>query len=161
MIKYTTRFNRLWMIYDNTLAHGKKGSKFTALKSFEKYSEDEQDRIIFDTQALMRHFKQQVKPDRLPHLSTWLNQRYFEQEIPSATEKREVQELEECSVPDCHAPIHGSSFSVCSFHVPNAHDHLLREAWTRTGIIKKGNPNYAEECRAYCKERMSIIRGKI
>ena len=158
-IKYTERFNRLWHLYDNTLAHGKKGSKFTALTSFNKYSEDEQDRIIFDTQALMRHFKQQVKPDRLPHLSTWLNQRYFEQEIPSATETREKQQLSVCSVDGCTEPVHGPSFSLCAFHIPNAHDSKLRESWIRTGITKK-DPDYREQCRAYCRERFNILMGE-
>ena len=75
-IKYTERFNKLWHVYDLSLTQGKgKGGKFQALQAFNKFSEEEQERIILDTQALMRHFKTVFKPDRLCFLSTWLNQK--------------------------------------------------------------------------------------
>ena len=150
-IKYTERFNKLWFIFDNALAHGKKGSKFTALKAFEKYSEEEQDRIIFDTQALMRYFKTQPKPDRLPHLSTWLNQRYFEQEIPSIAENKKEIILDSCCVEGCDDEVHGSAYKYCAKHIPCQHDDRLRESWRKTGINSKDS-DYIEQCRQYCKD---------
>ena len=150
-IKYTEQFNKLWHIYDNALAHGKKGSKFSALKAFEKNTEEEQDRIIFDTQALIRHFKQQVQPDRLPHLSTWLNQRYHEQEIPSVTEKV-IENLSNCTIEGCLMPVHGSAFKYCAMHIPCQHDEQLREAWKSTGLNRKSH-SLAQDCREYIKSK--------
>ena len=144
-IKYTERFNKLWHIYDNDLAHGKKGSKFTAFNAFEKYKEDEQERIILDTVALMRHFKQQTQPDRIPHFSTWLNQRYFDQPIPSATEKVQV-EYRTCS--QCENQVHGGSFEYCADHVPSKWDEPLRAAWKETGL-NRNSPTLREDCREY------------
>ena len=154
-IKYTEKFNKLWHIYDNTLAHGKKGSKFTALTSFNKFKEDEQDRIIFDTQALMKHFKQQVKPDRLPHLSTWINQRYFEQEIPSTAEKRIVEDEKICS--NCgENPVHGSAYILCSRCIPSRMDARLRSAWQLTNL-SRSSETLAQDCRDYCKSKGYLI----
>ena len=151
-IKYTERYNKLWHVYDNTLAHGKKGSKFTALTAFNKFNDEEQDRIIFDTQALMRHFKQQVKPDRLPHLSTWLNQRYFEQEIPSVSEKRIVEDEKTCKVDGCQCFVHGVNYDVCSSHIPSRMDDNLRAAWKHTKLDRR-SPTLRADCMAYIKER--------
>ena len=151
-IKYTERFNTLWNIYDNTLAHNKKGSKFKALQAFEKYKEDEQDRIIFDTKALMRHFKQSFQPDRLPHLTTWLNGRYFDQPIPSQMETKHVEKLKECEMDKCRAPVHSASFLVCSRHIPSEMDNQLREAWKKTGLDRK-SPTLGADCRAYIKSK--------
>ena len=151
-IKYTERFNTLWNIYDNTLAHNKKGSKFKALQAFEKYKEDEQDRIIFDTKALMRHFKQSFQPDRLPHLTTWLNGRYFDQPIPSQMETKHVENLKECTFDNCHVAVHGSSYDVCSRHIPSQHDDRLREAWKATKL-DRNSTTLGADCRAYIKSK--------
>ena len=160
-IKYTERFNKLWHIYDNALTQGKgKGGKFQALQAFNKYSEDEQDRIIMDTQALMRYFNTQYKPDRLCFLSTWLNQRRFDQEIPSTTTAREEREVKICTVEGCNNETHGKAFKYCAFHIPSNHSDRLKESWVRTGIDYK-SPDLVKDCREYCKERMKIIVGKM
>ena len=155
-VKYTERFNKLWSIYDNQLAHGKKGSKFPAQKAFDKYSEDEQDRIIEDTKALMRYFKTQTKPDRIPHLSTWLNQQYFDQEIPSQTEKQPA-EVNYCH---CGEPTVGPRYKVCAKHLESSAERLkMTQILKELGLLTQGQSlsELANRCREHLAEGKTSI----
>ena len=150
-VKYTERFNKLWSIYDNQLAHGKKGSKFPAQKAFDKYTEDEQDRIIEDTKALMRYFKTQTKPDRIPHLSTWLNQQYFDQEIPSQTEKQPA-EVNYCH---CGEQTIGPRFRVCHRHYETKEQRQkLTSVLNSLGLYIPGQSlqELSKNCREYLQK---------
>ena len=149
-------FGKLWFGYPKNLCHDKKGTKFNAQKACKKLPESEYERILMSMEALIKYDMKDAKPDRWPHLSTWINQGYYDREIGSTTEQRERQQLSICQTEGCSLEVHGPKYKHCSQHIPCQHDDLLRQAWTRTGISRKSK-NLAAECREYCHERKHLL----
>jgi len=150
-------FSKLWFAYPTDLCKNKRGGKQPAFQAFKKLKldEDEFDRIMRNMAAQIRMDRQDKDAYRWPFVSTYLNQRRFDDVIESV-QTVEKQESRICTVDSCNNPVHGNSYSVCSFHVPNNHDARLREAWLRTGI-NKSDPDYLDQCRAYVKERFKVL----
>lgn len=99
--------------------HGKPGSKAVALKSWGKKAKtkDLADTIYGSLQAQVRYAADQDKhgqqPDRMPHLSTWLNQDRYSDEIGSHAEIREKVEANKCH---CGKDVLGPKFKLCCEH---------------------------------------------
>ncbi len=109
MIEYTEDFNKFWHTYPTDLAQGKPGSKFKAFQAWEKLTPEEQERVQFDTEALIRHDRNDPKPDRWPHGSTYINGRYWERPIESKSEKA-PRESKFCQ---CGAETIGPRYDKC------------------------------------------------
>lgn len=154
--------NKLWWAYDSDLCHNKRGGRAVALRALSKRignPPDEQkfNLILEGTKAHVRYAKTQKEPDRFPFISTWLNQFRDQDQVPSMDfQAKEKVQLSECVIDGCRNDVHGLHFDYCSAHIPSQHDELLRQAWIRTGISKR-DPDYLQQCRDYCKERMKII----
>ena len=155
-MKFDEFFGKLWFGYPKNLCHDKKGTKFNAQKACKKLPESEYEKILMNMEALIKYDMKDPKPDRWPHVSSWINQGYYDREIGSTTEQRERVAGKNCSHDGCNAEVHGSAFSVCSSHIPCQHDNRLREAWTRTGIDRKSG-NLAQQCRDYIQERKHLL----
>ena len=151
-------FDKIWWKYPNDLCKGKKGGKAPALKALKRINPDEQEfnRIMGNLDAQIRHDRQDKDAYRWPFLSSYLNQQRYDDEIPSSTINREVQELGTCSVDGCSDFVHHVGGRFCAFHIPSQHDERLRQAWTRTGLSIK-DPDFAQKARDYCKERMKVF----
>ena len=111
------------------------------------------------TKAWVRYYQDEAKKGtwvKLPCANVWYNEHRYDNPIPSVMESRAKADLAICSHENCNMPVHGPRFTVCSHHIPNNHDERLRAAWIRTGITKK-DPDYREQCRAYCRERFNIL----
>ncbi len=151
MIEYSESFNKFWHTYPTDLAQGKPGSKFKAYQAWEKYTDEEQERIQFDTEALIRYDRQDSKPDRWPHASTYLNQRYFERPIGSVTEKR-VTALDKCH---CGEEVIGPKFDVCAKHLESHAERLkMMSILKEIGCAKPGQS--LQELSQSCRECLQI-----
>ena len=152
-------FERFWVSYPSDLCKKKRGGKQPALKAFQKInpSEEEFNRMMANMKAQIRADRQDKDAYRWPFVSSYLNQGRYDDMI-DPVETKYVQEIKTCSMDKCSNPVHGPGFLVCSTHVPNKHSELLKSAWVRTGISTK-DPDYREQCRAYCKERFRILLG--
>jgi len=159
-MEYDEFFKDFWFKYPKDLCHGKKGTKFNAQKACRKLKPEQYKEILMNMDALIRYDRKDMKPDRWPHASTFINQGYYDREIGSVAEMQERQSLGICSVEGCNQEVHGPSFKTCGFHIPNETGDMLKESWTRTGINFK-SPTLIDECRAYCKERMAVMMGKL
>ena len=150
-------FKKLWFSYPRDLCHDKKGSKVAAQNAAKKIKDD-YERILMNLDALIKHDRKDPKPDRWPHVSTWLNQAYYDREI----NERDIQakiELSECTEEGCTNQVHGMRFDKCTDHLASEkHYEDLRQAWTRTGIDRK-SPTLRDDCRQYCRERLNILIG--
>ena len=97
-------FNEVWFIYPSDLSHNKKGAKPPALKAAQKIYKSggiqELNRIKGNIQALIRYDRKELssggRPDRWPHFSTFLNQGYYDREIGSYTEIKNVERICNC-----------------------------------------------------------------
>ena len=87
MNKYSNEFTQFWSIYPNDLAMGKPGSKHKASLAWEKIKPEDQKEVMLATRELIKHDRSDIKPDRWPHASTYLNQQYYTRPIESKTEK--------------------------------------------------------------------------
>lgn len=82
-------FDRIWLKYPNDLCHKKKGARKPAQDAARKIHKaggmPELERIERNLDALVRYDRRDhgkgEKVDRWPHLSTWLNQGYYDREI--------------------------------------------------------------------------------
>jgi hypothetical protein len=152
-------FEKLWFEYPADLCHGKKGSKVAAKNAAKKLKADEYEGILRSMKELIRFDRKDPKPDRWPHVSTWINQAYYDRDI-DVQEQRAKIELAQCTEEGCENEVHGSRFNKCTNHLVNEkHYNDLREAWTRTGIDRK-SPTLGQDCRTYLRERMGIILSK-
>jgi hypothetical protein len=148
MIQYSEQFNKFWHLYPTDLAQGKPGSKFKAYQAWEKYSDEEQERIIFDTEALIRHDRRDSKPDRWPHASTYLNQRYFERPIGTVSDTVRVV-LDTCH---CGQEVIGPKYSVCAKHLEDHAQRLkMMNILKEIGCAKPGQSlqELSQSCREY------------
>ena len=150
-------FTKLWFKYPTDLCRNKRGGKTPALQAFKKLNpdQDEFDRIMRNMDAQIRMDRKDKDAYRWPFVSTYLNQRRYDDVIESVQTVEKRPETK-CSVDNCNSPIHGSSFSVCSFHIPSIHDLKLREGWKETGLCRK-SPTLAQDCREYCKSKGYLI----
>ena len=158
-MKYDEFFGKLWFGYPKNLCHDKKGTKFNAQKACKKLPESEYEKILMNMEALIKYDMKDPKPDRWPHVSSWINQGYYDREIGSTTEQRERVAGKNCSIEGCNDEVHGSMFTECAFHIGNK-DERLKQAWTRTGIDIKA-PDLIAQCRSYCQERKHLVFDKI
>ena len=148
-IEYTEQFNRFWLMYPVNLAQGKPGSKFKAFQAWEKLSGEEQERVIFDTEALIRYDRGDSRPDRWPHASTYINQRYFERPIGSVTQQRQTV-TETCS--ECDSLVIGPRYSTCEKHLETKQERLNHTQNLKDlGLLTPGLSlsELASRCRAY------------
>lgn len=152
-------FKKLWFEYPSDLCHNKKGSKVAAKNAAKKLKPKEYEGILFSLSELIRFDRKDPKPDRWPHVSTWLNQAYYDRDM-DIQEQRARIELSVCCVDGCENQVHGLRFNHCSDHLVNEKYYsYLRDAWTRTGIDRK-SPTLGEDCRKYCRERLNILTSK-
>jgi hypothetical protein len=153
-------FNTFWTSYPADLCNGKRGGKVPGLKAFKKVatSEDEFNRILANMKAQIKADRSEKDPYRWPFVSSYLNQCRFDDYIMPVNDI-ERQELKTCKENGCRQDVHGPSFDVCSEHVPNAHREYMKQAWIRIGI-QNGSPDFVEQCRQQCRERMNLLMGK-
>ena len=150
-------FETLWTSYPSDLCKKKRGSKLLAKKAFDKINPDEQ-----EFKRIMMSMRAQIKADRMdkdsyrwPFVSSYLNQARYDDYI-EPTKEIKSEELKRCDHDGCLDRVIGSSFSVCSRHIPCQWDDKLREAWKKTKLNRQ-SPTLAEDCRSYCKSKGYLI----
>ena len=152
-------FKKLWFEYPSDLCHNKKGSKVAAKNAAKKLKPEEYEGILFSLSELIRFDRKDPKPDRWPHVSTWLNQAYYDRDI-DIQEQRAKIELALCSVEGCENDVHGPAYDKCCDHLATVgHIQAMREAYVRTGIDRK-SPTFVDDCRRYCRERLNILTSR-
>jgi DNA-binding MarR family transcriptional regulator len=73
---YTNEFDHVWDLY------GKVGNKLTAFRSWERLTKIEQREIVEHIPRYITNHKNHQKMDFVPHLTTYLNGRRWEDELP-------------------------------------------------------------------------------
>ena len=144
-----TDFSTFWHKYPKDLCHNKKGSKFTAEKAWNKLKPEEQERCLFDMNALIKYDRQDKDAYRWPMCSTFLNQRYWERDIDPVTE-REPQELKKCT--ECDQPTIGPRYSVCAKHTESHAARLkMMQILKQIGVATPGQSlqELSQSCREY------------
>jgi hypothetical protein len=124
-------FDKLWFGYPNDLCHGKKGSKFRAQKMCEKLDPDQFKKILMNMEALIRFDRGDSKPDRWPHVSTFINQGYYDREIPSVAEQKLKIEAEKCQ---CGQDVIGPKYDTCEVCFYRKNDQWMNR---RVAALKK------------------------
>lgn len=99
LAEFTTR---LWTEYPMDLCHNRPGTKPNLEKAAKKIKVIEYKQILLDMDALKRYDRQEVKPDRWPHASRFLNGRYWERIVESVMHRKEKKEPEKCK---CGNPV--------------------------------------------------------
>lgn len=161
-------FEAIWWGYPKDLCHNKKGSKFTAQKAAEKIKPQEYQRIIDNMKALIRYDNNDPKPDRWPHVSTWLNQGYYDREIDSGEQRQRI-ELSTCSVKNCDNEVHGPRFSRCTDHyLTKETDRWYQrrlEAGIELGLLPKqgeSRSEWVQRCRQLGRPGLQRLKsGKL
>lgn len=149
-------FEIFWRTYPSDLSHGKKGSKGMALKAMLKTKPDEEERtrILANLKAQIRAAKQDPKPDRWKHATTYINNRLWEDEIESMVELKERTQPKKCQWNDCKMCVHGSNYQYCTDHLYESTDPwkpYRKQAIQQLGLM----PEQGESVKQWgvrCKE---------
>jgi len=71
-VRYTERFERFWAAYP------RKQAKAAAFEAFQKFDEEAQEGAVMAAPFFAQEMQEEGRPiDKIPHGSTWLNQRRF------------------------------------------------------------------------------------
>jgi hypothetical protein len=155
--------DKFWPNYPAKFCGRGKGSRAISCKLMVAYNPDEseRERILGNLKAQVRAHQQKPEEQRSFWKigETYVRNHLWDDEIESAMEVKTRQELKTCKMEGCRQDVHGPSFDVCSEHVPNAHREHMKQAWIRTGI-QKNSPDFVEQCRQQCRERMNLLMGK-
>ena len=160
-----TWFDENWFLYPSDLSHNKKGAKPPALKAAEKIYKTsgiaELNRITENIKALIRHDKKELKaggrPDRWPHFSTFLNQGYYDREIPSYSEKTIEKRLCNCGGPS----VIGDKCVKCYEGDKPQWKIEMYERLKKMGLQKlpdESKHDYAMRCRDYARANFTLPR---
>lgn len=130
-------FDTFWFSYPQDLSHKKKGAKPPAKRAWEKHSEEEQKRIHANMLALIKYDRHCLqlgeKADRWPHVSTFLNQGYYDREIESVSEK--IVEKAKCK---CGQPrTHGIHCLKCYWEHDSENRENLKRHAREKGYLKR------------------------
>ena len=155
-------FASLWFGYPTDLCRNKRGGKTNAARAFKKINPDQAEfyRMMENMKAQIRHDRKDPDADRWPFVSSYLNQKRFDDIIESETERMDRVELRTCINTDCEQPVHGSKYKYCADHIPNAHSDLLATAWKQTGL-KYGSDNFVNDCRLMCRQGLNKMVSKM
>lgn len=159
--------DKLWLTYPSDLCHKKKGTKVNAMKAAKKLKPEQYDKILLDIEALKKYDRKEPKPDRWPHVSTFLNSGYYGREIGSTTEQRERVAQKECQWDNCSFPVHGSQFKYCTDHQYESTDPFKprrKKVMVKLGLVpEKGETRkqWADKCRQYLKNTGLSISGSV
>ena len=122
-------FTKLWPKYPDKLCGGtrKKGPRGEALKSWLKIGADEaeMERIYRNLDAQVRFDEKATDPARWPYMTTYLNQRRYDDLIDARTYDDDVEHLgltKECRVEGCKRNTLGPRFTLCDEHYALEHD---------------------------------------
>ena len=160
----TTWFmDKFWPNYPAKFCGRGKGRRAISCKLMIAINPDEleQERILGNLKAQVRAHSQ--KPEQLRSYwkigETYVRNQLWNDEIESAMESKEKENLKICSNEGCNDEVHGQMFTECAFHI-GSKDERLHQAFIRTGIDMKSK-TLTEDCRAHCRERMNILMGKM
>jgi len=152
-----------WPNYPGKFCGRGKGSRGIALRHMLKINPDadERARILGNLKAQVRAHSQKP-PEQRNYWKigeTYVYNRLWNDEIESAMEVKEKQNLKKCS--KCDSDVHGPNFTVCDKHVPSDWTDELRQAWKQTGL-DRNSPTLREDCRAYINKLGygSMVGGK-
>jgi hypothetical protein len=81
VIVYTEEFDTVWIMY------GKKGNKMSSYKSWLRLTREEHGQCVIHIPNYIENHKMHGKSDYLPHLSTYLNQKRWTDELPYSSTK--------------------------------------------------------------------------
>ena len=141
-----------WPNYPGKFCGRGKGSRGIALRHMLKIKPDADERVrILDNLKAQVRAHSQKPPEQRNYWKigeTYVYNRLWNDEIESVMEAKQAQKLSICSVDNCTSPVHGSSFSMCTDHVPSDWDDRLRQAWKETGLDRKSKTMRAD-CLAY------------
>lgn len=125
--------------------HGIPGSRGACLKSWMRAAKTEEAarRIFAAIEAQSRYAADREKHrqpvDRWPHLTTWLNQARYEDEIGSHSALREARPQGKCEHDGCSEDSHGP-FRLCAYHYSMSYGSLaqqLREKYKALGCARR------------------------
>jgi len=148
-------FNRLWFSYPEDLCHGKKGAKVPAKNACKKLKPEQYQTILDNVDALKRYDRKDQRPDRWPHVSTFINQAYYDRDIGSTVELKERQRLAGCQWNDCQLEVHGSRYIYCTDHQYESTDPwkpFRKQAIKDMGLLPcKGESlkDWGQRCKEY------------
>ena len=139
-----------WPNYPGKFCGRGKGSRGIALRHMLKINPDadERNRIIGNLKAQVRAHSQKP-PEQRNYWKigeTYVYNRLWNDEIESAMEVKEKQNLKKCS--QCDSDVHGPNFTACDKHVPSDWTDELRQAWKETGL-DRNSPTLRQDCREY------------
>lgn len=152
----------LWFMYPTDLCEGQKGSKQKSTNAAIKLkpNEEERKRILGNLSALIKHdrfAKQKGKfVSRWPHVSTFLNQAYYDREIGSHMEvsvktgELQVEQCQECGHPAFDRKLCCRCYSKKHSDEGPTSVNVLREFARSRGYARKAGesiPDYIKRCK--------------
>lgn len=163
--------NEFWPAYPGKLTRNKhgnrdnKGSRAYGLQACLKLtniaSHEERIRILGNLKAQVRYDMQDPDCTRWPMVSSYLNQKRFDDEIQSMSELRERTEHKQCR--KCKQETLGPKYDLCAVHFYEEHDPH-REARARSlqamGLVQdphETDHEYGKRCKKYLLE--NLLRG--
>jgi len=161
-------FQKMWFSYPNDLCHGKKGSKVAAMNACKKLKENEFDTVLANIEALKRYDRKDQKPDRWPHVSTFINQAYYDRDIGSTIELKEKLVLNTCAFVGCDSEVIGERYRNCAKHLPrdSRMDKVIKrakyDAMNKRGLLPiegEDKSVYAKRCRDSLPKDMRKLLG--
>lgn len=150
LAEFTTR---LWTEYPRDLCHNRPGTKPNLEKAAKKIKVIEYKQILLDMDALKRYDRQEVKPDRWPHASRFLNGRYWERIVESVMHRKEKKAPEKCK---CGNPVDIGPTGECVECYAKRTDQNQHKRKSVLESINLYSPGQSRsEVIANCKEMMS------
>lgn len=157
-------FADLWLKYPKDLCHNKKGAKIAATNAAKKIKPDQYQYILNCMDELTRYDRKDREPDRWPHLSTWLNQGYYDRDVVAYEERQQVQELPQCQIEGCISRVHGPNYSTCSKHIPHQWQDQLRQAYREAGLQRSTDESvndWLERLKQHRRNRAAVVDSRI
>ena len=157
-------FAKLWFTYPTQLCKGKRGGKQPARKAFDKVctSEEEFNRIMLNMKAQIRNDLNDPDAYRWPFLSSYLNQRRFDDVIE--INEKPVYVSEQCAERGCNNEVHGPKFNHCIHHLPtDKNDPILiklREHYVKMGLVRQkdeSKQSHLARCKAIYKQNVGKV----
>lgn len=152
-------FDKIWWAYPNDLCKGKKGGKQPALQAFKKVCKSEKDFEHILLNINIQKISDKKNPDayRWPFVSSYLNQRRFDDLIDPGQEKQ-IRIEKACVI--CGNPTHGHNYDKCSHCVHQFHGDKWQEQRKAALITmnlytvgsKVSQSELAKRCREYLQQ---------
>ena len=150
-------FEKFWEQYPHRVSKG------AAIKSFEKVIKEHGDEvletILLAIQAQKRYRNEALSADQfVPNWkmpATWLNQRCWEDEIPSHARLKEIIDQKKCSMDDCENSVMGDRFDVCEEHYADKYcDFEDNKNFLKQHNLYKTKNESLKEWRDRCREHL-------